>query len=160
VTERSPAAWVRRAPDVVALVDVRGRVLTDVAEAPAELPELSGLTAIPPPGGETAPRAAVGVLGKLPAELHGRVAHVTAGRGAGGRSGWRCAPGRGCAADRPPPSQPRRAPRWPCPARSRARRPPTSTCASRRRRSPVEVESVGSRIPPCLSVTAEPRVEH
>jgi cell division protein FtsQ len=82
VTERSPAAWARRAPDVVALVDARGRVLTDVTEVPAELPELTGLTSIPPPGGEAAPRAAAGVLDKLPPGLRGRVGRVAAG-GAG-----------------------------------------------------------------------------
>jgi cell division protein FtsQ len=78
VTERAPAAWARRAPDVVALVDARGRVLADAPEAPGELPELSGLAKIPSPGREITPRAAAQVLGKLPDDLRGRVAQVGA----------------------------------------------------------------------------------
>jgi cell division protein FtsQ len=76
VTERRPAVWARRAPDSVALIDGRGRVLADAPEAPPELPELSGLATLPPVGKGIAPRAAVGVLGQLPPELVGRVARV------------------------------------------------------------------------------------
>jgi len=79
VTERTPVAWARRAPDVVALVDERGRVLADGADAPADLPELSGLATLPRPGREITPRAAAGVLAKLPGELRGRVARVATG---------------------------------------------------------------------------------
>jgi cell division protein FtsQ len=76
VTERRPAVWARKAPDSVALIDGRGRVLADAPEAPPELPELSGLATLPPVGEDIAPRAAVGVLGQLPPELVGRVARV------------------------------------------------------------------------------------
>jgi cell division protein FtsQ len=82
VTERSPAAWARRAPDQVALVDGRGRVLADAAEAPADLPELDGAVTLPPPGGRIHPRAAAVVVGKLPAELRTRVGRVVADAGA------------------------------------------------------------------------------
>jgi cell division protein FtsQ len=78
VTERAPAAWARRAPDIVALVDERGRVLADAPETPGELAELSGLAKIPAPGRQIAPRAAAQVLGKLPDELRGRIARVGA----------------------------------------------------------------------------------
>ena len=78
VSERNPVAWARRAPDVVALVDDRGRVLADVADAPAELPELSGLTKVPAAGNQIAPRAMADVIGKVPAELRARVARVAA----------------------------------------------------------------------------------
>jgi cell division protein FtsQ len=69
VTERLPAAWARRAPDQVALVDARGRVLADVPEPPADLPELAGLAAIPPAGREITPVAVAGVFEQLPPEL-------------------------------------------------------------------------------------------
>jgi cell division protein FtsQ len=82
VIERSPVAWARRAPDLVALVDGRGRVLADATDAPAELAELGGLTTVPPVGGEVAPRAAAGVVQKLPAALRSRVARVVVGGGA------------------------------------------------------------------------------
>jgi cell division protein FtsQ len=75
VTERRPAVWARKAPDSVALIDGRGRVLADVPEAPPELPELSGLAMLPPAGQDITPRAAAGVLEQLP-ELVGRVARV------------------------------------------------------------------------------------
>lgn len=76
VTERLPAAWVRRAPDLVALVDGRGRVLVDAPEAPPDLPELIGLAAIPPAGGDVAPEAVAGVLEKLPPELRLRAISI------------------------------------------------------------------------------------
>jgi cell division protein FtsQ len=76
VTERRPAVWARRAPDSVALIDRRGRVLADAPEAPPELPELSGLAMLPPAGEDVTPRAAVGVLELLPPELAERVARV------------------------------------------------------------------------------------
>jgi cell division protein FtsQ len=82
VTERSPAAWARRTADQVALVDARGRVLADAPEAPAELPDLGAVATLPPPGGRIDPHAAVGVIGKLPAELRMRVARVVADGGA------------------------------------------------------------------------------
>jgi cell division protein FtsQ len=76
VTERRPAVWARRAPESVALIDGRGRVLADVPEAPLELPQLSGLATLPPVGKDITPSAAVGVLGHLPPDLVGRVAGV------------------------------------------------------------------------------------
>jgi cell division protein FtsQ len=82
VTERRPAVWARKAPDSVALVDGRGRVLADVPEVPPDLPEVSGLAMLPPVGQDITPRAAVGVLGQLPAELGGRVARVLTDGGA------------------------------------------------------------------------------
>jgi cell division protein FtsQ len=82
VTERSPAAWARRTADQVALVDARGRVLADAPEAPAQLPDLGAVATLPPPGGRIDPHAAVGVIGKLPAELRMRVARVVADGGA------------------------------------------------------------------------------
>lgn len=82
VTERIPAVWTRRAPDSVALIDRRGRVLADTPDAPAELSELVGLSAVPPAGQNIAPRAAAGVLEMLPPELRGRVARVVADGGA------------------------------------------------------------------------------
>lgn len=82
VTERIPAAWARRAADQVALVDERGRVLADVPEAPSDLPELGAVMTLPPPGGRIDPRAAAGVIGKLPTELRNRVARVVADGGA------------------------------------------------------------------------------
>ena len=82
VTERRPAIWARRAPDSVALIDGRGRVLADVPEAPPDLPELSGLAKLPPVGQDITPRAVGSVLGQLPSELAGRVARVTTDGGA------------------------------------------------------------------------------
>jgi cell division protein FtsQ len=82
VTERSPAAWARRAEGPVALVDERGRVLADATEAPAELPELGAVVALPPAGGRVEPHAAAVVIGKLPVELRNRVARVVADAGA------------------------------------------------------------------------------
>jgi cell division protein FtsQ len=76
VTERTPAVWARRSPESVALVDKRGRVLADVPEPPAELPELGGLAAVPPIGRNVDPRAVAGVVEHLPAELRGRVAAI------------------------------------------------------------------------------------
>jgi cell division protein FtsQ len=78
VTERRPVAWVRTAPDRVALVDGRGRVLADAAEPPGDLPELGGLATVPRPGRDIAPVGAAGVIEKLPAELQLRTARVVA----------------------------------------------------------------------------------
>jgi cell division protein FtsQ len=76
VTERRPAAWVRRAPDQVAVVDVRGRVLADAAEPPGELPEITGLRTVPSAGHEVAPAAVPRVLAQLPPELGLRTARI------------------------------------------------------------------------------------
>jgi cell division protein FtsQ len=82
VTERRPAAWARRAADTVALIDRRGRILADAPDAPPELPEVRGLAMLPPAGQDVSPRAAPGVLDKLPTELGGRVVAVVTGEGA------------------------------------------------------------------------------
>jgi cell division protein FtsQ len=76
VTERLPAGWARRTPDQVALVDARGRVLVDVPDPPADLPELAGLATIPPVGREIAATPVAGVLEKLPPELRLRTSRV------------------------------------------------------------------------------------
>lgn len=76
VTERRPAAWTRRAPDRVAIVDVRGRVLADAVEPPAALPEIIGLRRVPSAGREVAPTAVPRVLEQLPPELGLRTARV------------------------------------------------------------------------------------
>jgi cell division protein FtsQ len=81
VTERSPAAWARRAPDRVSLVDGRGRVLADAADPPAELPELAGLAALPRPGRQITPAAGADIIEKLPAELRLRAARVVVSGG-------------------------------------------------------------------------------
>lgn len=77
VTERRPAAWVRRAPDRVALVDVHGRVLADAPVPPPGLPEITGLRAVPRAGRDIAPNAAARVLEKLPRALGLRTTRVT-----------------------------------------------------------------------------------
>jgi cell division protein FtsQ len=69
VTERRPAAWVRRAPDRVALVDARGRVLADAAQPPPNLPEITGLRGVPGAGHDVAPATVADVLEKLPLAL-------------------------------------------------------------------------------------------
>jgi cell division protein FtsQ len=79
VTERRPGAWARRAPDRVALVDTRGRVLTDAPEPPAELLEIAGLAAVPAAGSPLEPAA--GVLRKLPPELGLRTARIVVAEG-------------------------------------------------------------------------------
>jgi cell division protein FtsQ len=81
VTERRPAAWARRAPDRVALVDTRGRVLSDAPQPPAELPEVAGLSAVPPAGRQIVP-AAGGVLEKLPSELRVLTTRIAVQEGA------------------------------------------------------------------------------
>jgi cell division protein FtsQ len=80
VTERRPAAWARRAPDRVALVDTRGRVLSDASEPPAELAEIAGLSAVPAMGRQIGPAA--GVLEKLPPELGLRTTRIVVQEGA------------------------------------------------------------------------------
>jgi cell division protein FtsQ len=77
VTERRPAAWVRRAPDRVALVDVHGRVLADAPAPPPGLPEITGLRAVPRAGHDIAPNAAARVLEKLPPALGLRTTRIT-----------------------------------------------------------------------------------
>ena len=77
VTERRPAAWVRRAPDRVALVDVHGRVLADAPAPPPGLPEITGLRAVPRSGRDIAPNAAARVLEKLPPALGLRTTRIT-----------------------------------------------------------------------------------
>jgi len=77
VTERRPAAWARRAPDRVALVDVHGRVLADAAAPPPGLPEFTGLRSVPRAGRQIAPVAAARVLEKLPPALGLRVTRIT-----------------------------------------------------------------------------------
>jgi cell division protein FtsQ len=79
VTERRPAAWVRRAPDRVALVDARGRVLADAAQPPPNLPEIAGLRAVPAAGHDVAPVAVARVLEKLPPALGMRTTRVAVG---------------------------------------------------------------------------------
>jgi len=76
VTERRPAAWVRRAPDRVAVVDAQGRVLADASEPPGEFPEITGLRTVPTPGREVAPAAVPRVLEQLPPELGLRIARI------------------------------------------------------------------------------------
>ena len=76
VTERRPAAWARRAPDQVAVVDVRGRVLADAAQPPAELLEITGLRTVPPAGREVAPSTVPRVLAEMPPELGLRIARI------------------------------------------------------------------------------------
>jgi cell division protein FtsQ len=77
VTERRPAAWVRRAPDRVAMVDVHGRVLADAPAPPPGLPEITGLRAVPRAGRDIAPNAAARVLEKLPPALGLRTTRIT-----------------------------------------------------------------------------------
>lgn len=75
VTERRPAAWARRAPDRVALVDARGRVLADAAAPPPNLPEITGLGAVAGAGRDVAP-AVADVLEDLPPALGLRTTRV------------------------------------------------------------------------------------
>jgi len=77
VTERRPVAWVRRAPDRVALVDARGRVLADAAEPPPNLGELTGLGTVPEAGREVTPVMIADVLGNLPPALGLRTTRIS-----------------------------------------------------------------------------------
>jgi cell division protein FtsQ len=81
VTERVPAAWVRRGPDGVAVLDGDGRVLADEADPPAGLPEITGTGAVPGPGGVLRPARLAGVVGRLAPELRADVVGVRAGDG-------------------------------------------------------------------------------
>ena len=81
VTERVPAAWVRRSPDEVAVLDGDGRVLADAPAPPADLPELTGAATVPPPGGTARPVGVAGVLGRLAPELRAEVVGVSAANG-------------------------------------------------------------------------------
>ena len=129
VTERTPAAWVRRTPDEVTVLDGDGRVLTDAPEAPADLPELTGTGPVPAPGGEVRPAGLAHVLGEVVPELRAEIERVTAGTGTvvlvrreepmHGRTG----------------AGGRRGSRWRCCGRSRPRTRPTSTCRCRTRPS-------------------------
>lgn len=79
VTERAPALWARRSPEEIALIDERGRVLDTAPAAPADLPELTGVAAIPSPGASIAPAPAGRVLVTVPAELRREIVRVTIG---------------------------------------------------------------------------------
>src|SRR5262249_41883240 len=77
VTERRLAAFVRRAPDRVALADAGGGALADAAQPPPNLPEITGLRAVPEFGRDVAPLAAARVLEQLPPALGLRTTRVT-----------------------------------------------------------------------------------
>jgi cell division protein FtsQ len=76
VVERVPAGWARRDRGQVAVVDGTGRVIADVPAPPPGLPEVLGLTRLPAPGGQVAPKQAAGVVEDLPTELENRVGSV------------------------------------------------------------------------------------
>jgi cell division protein FtsQ len=83
VVERVPAAWTSvgsgaPGPAPVALVDATGRVLADVAAAPAGLPELAGLGAVPAPGHRVG-RTLLDVERRLPASLRALVTGLVTG---------------------------------------------------------------------------------
>lgn len=80
VTERRPAAWARRGPDLVALVDAHGRVLADAAEPSPNLAEIAGLSAVPEAGHGVDP-AVADVLEQLPPALGLRTTRVTVQNG-------------------------------------------------------------------------------
>ncbi len=75
VTERVPTVWARRDSGAIALVDGTGRVLADVAAAPA-LPELIGLARLPGAGSNVGPVAAAGLAHRLPPVLRDRTTGV------------------------------------------------------------------------------------
>jgi cell division protein FtsQ len=84
VTERRPVAMARLASGRVALLDVTGRVLADVARPRKGLVLLLGLGALPAPGG--AVRGATGLFvaaAALPAGLASRVAALAIRPGLG-----------------------------------------------------------------------------
>lgn len=72
VTERVPAAWVRRAPGAVAIVDRSGRVLADATQPPEGLPEVQGVSPVPAPGGHLDARGPRAVA-ELPDALRAQV---------------------------------------------------------------------------------------
>lgn len=76
VVERVAAGWARRDREQVALVDGTGRVIADTSTPPPDLPEVLGLTRLPAPGGQVAPKPATGVLEELPTALRNRVESV------------------------------------------------------------------------------------
>lgn len=76
VTERTPVAWASRSEAEIALVDDRGRVVVNATEVPSGLPELTGLAALPPPGGRVRPAIAQRALPALPVELRAQVTRV------------------------------------------------------------------------------------
>lgn len=80
VTLRKPAAWIARTTGAVALVDGSGRVLADVAAPPAGIPQLSGITRLPAPGGHVDTRL-LHVERRLPDELRMMVVGLALGHG-------------------------------------------------------------------------------
>jgi len=64
VTERTAAAWVQSGTGP-AIVDGTGRVLDRIADAPADLPEIAGVTRVPPVGATIAPALGARVAGRL-----------------------------------------------------------------------------------------------
>lgn len=80
VMERQPAAWLRRAPKAVALVDRAGRILADAGEPPAGLPELKGVSRIPAPGGHV-DASAPSALARLPDALRAQLGVLALDRG-------------------------------------------------------------------------------
>jgi cell division protein FtsQ len=81
IVERPPVAWARRAPDRIALVDGSGRVVSNVAEPPAGMPELTGVTRLPPAGGVIAPATGASVLERIPGALRVRTTGVLLAEG-------------------------------------------------------------------------------
>ena len=76
VVERGPAAWAPRANGSIALIDATGRVISEVGEPPAGLPEMVGLARVPAAGGAIAPAHSVGVVEHLPGALRARTTGV------------------------------------------------------------------------------------
>lgn len=77
VRERIPAAWAA-VPGGMVVVDRTGRVLERVDGAPAGLPELIGLRAVPEPGATVAPVGPARIAGALSAVAAGGTRSVTA----------------------------------------------------------------------------------
>lgn len=84
VTERVPAAWIRRAPDRVTLVDENGSVLVDASRPPDGAPELRGkwpTSSVPGSGHRLASLDGVRLLHELPDDFRRSVFAVTVERG-------------------------------------------------------------------------------
>ncbi len=90
VIERSPVAWARRpvprgSPEgtlgAIVLVDRFGRVLGDSLGAPAGLPELIGMVAVPEKGASIAPAAPAAAVALLPEALRAQTASVIRRKG-------------------------------------------------------------------------------
>ena len=79
VTERTPAGWARAADGSVALVDARGFVLGVVPAPPDGMPELRGVSRVPPLGGRIAPTDGARVAAALD-PLAGRIRDVVVGQ--------------------------------------------------------------------------------